>query len=152
MTTAGATHLGGIAVTPHVRRALEDLGDASLTELAAAAWSAEFQQQSAGAVNRLEQQFKKMFGRVFDTVTPERYDRQDPTECVGGECEGLWFSFRNGKLSHVVGCAHKDCPQEVFGPVNGPVELGRVLSLIEDTKEEGETAWRCAKHKKGAVV
>ena len=151
MTVAATRHIAGMPVEPHVRRALEDLGDASLTELAAAAWSAQHQHEAAGATNRLEQTFKKMFGRVFDVVSPERHDRANPAECVGGQCDELWFSWRGNKLSYIVECAHKDCKQELYGPVNGVAELGRVLSLIED--EKGElTEWKCQAHRKGGVV
>jgi hypothetical protein len=146
----------GVPLEPHVSRVLDDTLDvdpfADLVTLAVAAWGAEHQHTAEGAAGSLEYRFHRAFNKPLEAVSPERYDRKNPRECAGGTCDGLDFAFRGEKLSIVVPCAQKDCPQELAGPVDGIVELGRVLSLIEDEKADGETEWRCHEHRKGAVV
>ena len=147
MTASHKIH--GNALPPHVRAAIEDFeDDANLVEVAASAWSAEFQSLAARAAVELGKRFERLFGREFSALSPEWFDRQNPRECAGGTHDGLVFAWRGpsaSQLSVVVQCAHKDCPQEVFGPVNGIVELGKVLSLIEDEKVDGE--WKCGNHR-----
>jgi hypothetical protein len=146
----------GVPLEPHIKQVLDDTldvdPDADLTVLAAAAWGAEHQFIAAGAAEGLATRFRRAFDRELDNVSPEWFDRKNPRECAGGEKDGLTFAYRNDKLSVVVQCDKKDCPQELHGPVNGLVELGRVLSLIEDEKPEGSTTWRCQPHREGAVV
>lgn len=139
----------GTVLDPHVAQAVEDFGpEASLVEVAASAWSAEHQARAIRAAEELKKKFHRLFGKDLETCSSEMFDRQNPRECVGGTVDGMTFAFRGqgaAYVSLVVQCAHKDCPQEVFGPVNGIVELGKVLSLIEDEKVDGK--WYCQQHR-----
>lgn len=146
--TQGTPAARMVLLPSYVRDALDEgPEDASLLERAARAWGAQHHHDSKKAAVDLEARIVRLFGQGLDLVSPEFFDRADPVECAGGTLEDLTFGLRDkGTASLVVLCAHEGCRRELFGPVTGLVELGRVLSLIEDEKTEGE--WKCQEHRK----